>query len=91
MIVITNVLNDFGDFLNNLLSSGSNSVLQKRPSFSIFEFTGATGQGIEQTQSPRFRIFETDDMDLLKEANGAGKGPREGVARPPPLGAPPVL
>jgi hypothetical protein len=33
----------FGDFLNNPLSSGSNSVWQKTPSVSIFEFSGATG------------------------------------------------
>ena len=63
--------------------------MQKRPSFSIFEFTGATGLEIEQTQSPRFRIFKTDDMELLKEARGAGKTKRGGLARPPPLGAPP--
>ena len=89
LVVITNVLNDFGDFLNNPLSSGFNSVLQKRPSFSIFDFPGATGLGIEQTQSPRFRNFETDDMESLKEVKGAGKRDRGPVARPPPLGAPP--
>ena len=91
LVVITNVLNDFGDFLNNPLSSGFNSVLQKRPSFSIFEFTGATGLGIEQTQSPCFRNFETDNMESLKEAKGAGKRKIEGLAHPPPLGAPPGL
>ena len=83
LVVITNILNAFGDFLNNPLSSGFNSVLQKRPSFSIFEFTGATGLGIEQTQSPRFRNFETDDMESLKEAKGAGKSKRGGLVCPP--------
>jgi len=84
LVVITIILNDFGDFLNNPLSSGFNSVWQKRPSVSIFDFSGATGLGIEQTQSPRFRIFQTDDMDLLNEAKGAGKMDRGPVARPPP-------
>ena len=51
-----------GDFLNNPLSSGFNSVWQKRPSVSIFAFSGATGLGIEQTQSPGFRNFETNKM-----------------------------
>ena len=82
LVVITNVLNAFGDFLNNPLSSGFNSVLQKRPSFSVFDFPGATGLRIEQTQSPRFRNFETDDMESLKEAKGAGKRERDGLARP---------
>ena len=84
LVLITNVLNDFGDFLNNPLSSGFNSVWQKRPSVSIFEFSGATGLGIEQTQSPRFRNFETDDLDLLKEAKEAGKSKIRGLACPPP-------
>ena len=84
LVVITNALNDFGDFLNNPLSSGFNSVWQKRPSVSIFDFSGATGLGIEQTQNPRFRIFETDDMESLKEAKGAKKRERGPVARPPP-------
>ena len=84
LVVITIVLNDFGDFLNNPILSGFNSVWQKRPSVSIFDFSGATGLGIEQTQSPRFRIFEADDMEILKEAKGAGKSKREGLARPPP-------
>ena len=52
--------------------------------FSILDFSGATGLGIEQTQSPRFRIFEMDDMELLKEAKGAGKIKRDGLARSPP-------
>ena len=73
LVVITDVLNDFGDFLNNPLSSGFNSVWQKTPSVSIFDFSEATGLGIEQTQSPRFGIFKTNDMELLKEAKGAGK------------------
>ena len=30
--------------------------------FSIFDFPGATGLGIEQTQSPGFRNFETNKM-----------------------------
>ena len=84
LVVITNILNDFGDFLNNPLSSGFNSVWQKRPFVSIFEFSGATGLGIEQTQSSLFRIFETDDMELLKEAKGVGKSKRYGLACPPP-------
>ena len=88
-VVITNVLNDFGDFLNNPLSSGFNSVWQKRHSVSIFAFSGATGLRIEQTQSPHFRNFETDDMDSLKDSKGAGKRERVPVVRPPPLGAPP--
>ena len=89
LVVITNVLNAFGDFLNNPLSSGFNSVLQKRPSFSIFDFPGVTGLGIEQTQSPGFGNFETDDMELLKEEKGAGKRERGPVAHPTPLGTPP--
>ena len=84
LVVITNGLNDFGDFLNNPLLFGFNSVWQERPSVSIFDFSGATGLGIEQTQSPRFRIFETDDMELLNEAKGAGKSKRDGLVRPPP-------
>ena len=84
LVVISIVLNDFGDFLNNPLSSGFNSVWQKRPSVSIFEFSGATGLGIEQTQSPRFRNFEMSDMESLKEAKGAGKRERGPVVRPPP-------
>ena len=84
LVLFTNVLNDFGDFLNNPLPSGFNSVWQKRPSVSVFDFSGVTGLGIEQTQSPRFRIFETDDMELLKEAKGSGKGKRDGLVRPPP-------
>ena len=87
LVVITNVLNDFGDFLNNPLSSGFNFVWQKTPSVSIFDFPGATGLGIEQTQSPRFRNFKADDMELLKEAKGPGKSKRDGLACPPPLGA----
>ncbi len=43
LVVITNVLNDFGDFLNNPLSFGSNSVWQNTPLFSVFDFPGATG------------------------------------------------
>jgi hypothetical protein len=31
-----------GDFLNNPLSSGSNSVWQKTPLFIVFDITGAT-------------------------------------------------
>ena len=91
LVVIINVLNAFGDFLNNPLSFGFNYVWQKRPYVSIFDFSGATGLGIEQTQSPRFRNFEKDDMESLKEAKGAGKRERDGLARPPPLGAPPGL
>ena len=91
LVLITNVLNDFGDFLNNPLSSGFNSVWQKRPSVSIFVFLGATGLGIEQTQGPGFGNFETGDMEVLKETKGAGKRERDGLARPPPLGGPPGL
>ena len=91
LVVITNVLNDFGDFLNNPLSSGFNSVRQKTPFVSIFDFSGATGLGIEQTQSPRSRIFEPGNMEILKEAKGAGNRKRDGLARPPPLGVPPAL
>ena len=84
IVLITNVLNDFGDFLNNPLSSGFNCVWQKTPSVNIFDFTGATGLGTEQTQSPHFGIFKTEGMELLKEAKGAGKTKRGPVARPPP-------
>ena len=59
LVVITIVLNDFGDFLNNPLSFGSNSVWQKTPSVSIFDFTGATGLQKGQGQRARFEIFET--------------------------------
>src|SRR4051812_37355672 len=83
LVVITIVLNDFGDFLSNPLSSSSNSYWQKRPYVSIFYFSGATGLRIEQTQNPRFRIFETGDMDLLKEAKGSRKRDKGPVARPP--------
>ena len=62
LVVITNVLNDFGDFLNDPLSSGFNSVWQKRLSVNIFDFLGATGLGIEQTQIPGFRNFEANKM-----------------------------
>ena len=80
LVVITNVLNSFGDFLNNPLSFSYNSVWQKTPCVSIFDFSGATGLGIEQTQTPCFRIFETDDIELLKEEKGAGKPKRDGLA-----------
>src|SRR4051812_47766875 len=79
LVVITIVLNNFGDFINNPLSSDFNSDWQKKPSVSIFDFSGATGLGIEQTQSPRFRILEKDNMDLLKEEKEAGKGLRDGL------------
>ena len=52
----------FGDFLNNPLSSGSNSVWQKTPSVSIFDFPGATGLEKGQGQGPRFGNFETNKM-----------------------------
>ena len=58
LVVITNVLNDFGDFLNNPLSFDSNSAWQKRPSVSIFDFPGATGLEKGQGQRPRFKNFE---------------------------------
>ena len=77
-------LDDFGDFPRSPPYFGFNSVWQKRPSVSIFAFSGATGLGIEQTQSPGFGNFETDDMELLKEAKGAGKRERGPVACPPP-------
>jgi hypothetical protein len=32
-----------GDFVNNLLSSGSNYVWQETPPFSVFDFPGAMG------------------------------------------------
>ena len=75
----------FGDFPTKSSLLEFNFWEAENLLFSIFDFPGATGLGIEQTQSPRFRIFETDDMKILKEAKGAGKGPREGVA-PTPLG-----
>ena len=60
LVVITNVLNDFGDFLNNPLSFGSNSVWQKTPIFSVFDFPGATVLEKGQGQRPRFGNFETN-------------------------------
>lgn len=52
----------FGDFLNNPLSSGFNSVWQKTPSVSIFDFPGATGLEKGQGQRPHFGILETNKM-----------------------------
>jgi hypothetical protein len=43
LVVITNDIHDFGYFLNNPLYFGSNPVLQKQPSVSIFDFLGAVG------------------------------------------------
>jgi len=48
LVVITNVPNDFGDFLNNPLSSGFNSVWQKTPSVSIFDFSGGGKRSWEE-------------------------------------------
>jgi hypothetical protein len=59
LVVITNVFNDLGDFLNNFLSSSFNSVRQKTPSVSTFNITGATGLEKGQTQRARFGNFET--------------------------------
>jgi hypothetical protein len=52
----------FGDFLNNPLSFGSNSVWQKMPLLSVFGFLGAPGLGKGQGQGPLFGIFETNKM-----------------------------
>lgn len=52
----------FRDFLNNPLSPGSNSVWQKTPLFSVFDFPGATGHKKEQGQGPHFGNFKTNKM-----------------------------
>jgi hypothetical protein len=44
----------FGDFLNNPLSAGSNSVWQKTLLSSVFDIPGATGLLKEQGQGPPF-------------------------------------
>jgi hypothetical protein len=54
--------NDFGDFLNNPPSFGSNSVFQKNVFFSVLDFPGASGLQKGQGQRAWFRIFETDAM-----------------------------
>jgi hypothetical protein len=52
--------NDFGDFLNNPPSFGSNSVFQKNIFFSVLDFLGASGLQKGQGQRARFRIFDTN-------------------------------
>ena len=54
--------NDFGDFLNNPPSFGSNSVFQKPSFFSVLDFPGASGLQKGQGQRARFRIFEANAM-----------------------------
>ena len=54
--------NDFGDFLNNPPSFGSNSVFQKSCLFSVLDFPGASGLQKGQGQRARFRIFEANAM-----------------------------
>jgi hypothetical protein len=46
---------DFGDFLNNPLSSSFNYVWQKIPFVSVFDFQGATGHEKGQGQRASFR------------------------------------
>jgi hypothetical protein len=55
----------FGDFPNNPLSSGFNSVWQKTPSVSIFGFSEATGLEKRQDHGPHFEIFETNKIVFL--------------------------
>jgi hypothetical protein len=54
--------NDFGDFLNNPPSFGSNSIFQKNGIFSVLDFSGASGLQKGQGQRARFRIFKTNVM-----------------------------
>jgi hypothetical protein len=54
--------NDFGDFLNNPPSFGSNFVFQKNIFFRVLDFPGASGLQKGQGQRARFRIFETNVM-----------------------------
>jgi hypothetical protein len=53
---------DFGDFLNNPPTFGSNFVFQKNVFFSVLDFPGASGLQKGQGQRERFRIFETNAM-----------------------------
>ena len=54
--------NDFGDFLNNRPSFGSNSVFQKPSLFSVLDFPEALGLQKGKGQRARFRIFEANVM-----------------------------
>jgi hypothetical protein len=54
--------NNFGDFLKNPRSFGSNSVFQKNVFFSVLDFLRALGLQKGQGQRARFRIFETNAM-----------------------------
>jgi hypothetical protein len=68
----------FGDFQNNPPSSGSNSVWQETPLFSVFEFPGATGLQNGQGQGPHHKNFYTNKMSSSgpPEDQGAGKEDR---------------
>jgi hypothetical protein len=54
--------NDFGDFLNNPPSFGSNFIFQKNIFFRVLDFTGASGLQKGQGQIGWFRIFEINAM-----------------------------
>jgi hypothetical protein len=54
--------NDFGDFLNNPPSFGSNSVFQKNVFFRVFDFPRASGLQKGQGKRAQFRIFEMNTM-----------------------------
>jgi hypothetical protein len=54
--------NDFGDFLNNPPSFGSNFIFQKNIFFRVLDFTGASGLQKGQGQRGWFRIFEINAM-----------------------------
>jgi hypothetical protein len=60
--IISMFFDVFWDFLNNPLSFGYNSVWQKTPLFSVFDFPAATGLEKGQGQRPRFGIFETNKI-----------------------------
>jgi hypothetical protein len=53
------VCNDFGDFPNNPLSFGFNSVCQKTR---VFDFPGATGLEKDQGQGARLENFEKKNV-----------------------------
>jgi hypothetical protein len=65
----------FGDFLNNPLSRGFNSVLQKIPFVSIFDILGDTELEKQQRQRPRFGFFAKLAKVGHQEINGLGKRP----------------
>ena len=77
-------LDVFGDFPRGPPYFGYNSAGQENPILCIFSFQGPIRTQIDQGFLEDHYFPKYDDTKLWNQANGAGKGERAGVARPPP-------